>query len=410
MKKLLYGTTALATAGLVIGAASQAQAQTSPHTIDRLQLRVGGYHQQWVIYNGSTNVRSGGSPTGNHPFDLQVVDEKHNSEVCFVGEIKLDNQITFGVNVQLEANTSADQIDESFMFASMEDYGRIELGDTNSAAYKLQVVAPDGGITHNQGDLTAIPQQGLVGPLPASFASANTFIDGTFLRPNDNDSGKISYFTPRIGGFQAGVSFIPRGSTAGGDDNNSISSINGDKGIAGTGDGAGWNNGWAAGVNFKDQFGDIGVQASLGVQGADVGSNIGDNNLLAGAAGLQLSFGGISVGGSIGKMTGDRTGAGGATATKYDSTGYDAGVAYNFGPYKVGITYQKGEASGIQGNGSKNFADYIVLSGSYQVGPGVRLVGGVYGFDLDGENGSATATSVYKSTGIGAATGFKLSF
>ena len=405
MKKLLYGTTALATAGLLIGAASQAQAQTAPHTTDRLSLKLGGYHQQWAVYNGSTNLRSGRAPAnpgGNHPFDAAVVDEKHNSEVCFIGEVKLDSMITVGVNVQLEANTSGDQIDESYLYISSEDYGKLILGDENNAAYLLHVTAPDGGISANTGDLTGPPNQGLL-ILPGDFAIADTFIDGTYLRLNDNDSGKMTYISPRFAGFQIGLSYIPQ-YESGGDNNNSIQSINGDKGIAGTGNN-GLSNGFAAGLNFKDQFGDLGVQASAGYQFGNVGANIGDNNLHGFSGGIRFAIGGVDFGGSFAWAEGDRT-----ATTKFDSYGYDAGVAYSFGPYKVGVTYERGVADGNRVNGAKQYADYLILSGTYTLGPGIRLVGGVYGSDLDGENGQTTGTQVYKSSGIGAAVGLKLGF
>ena len=45
-----------------------------------------------------------------------VVDQKHNSEICFIGQTTLDNGLTVGVNVQIEANTEADQVDETYLF------------------------------------------------------------------------------------------------------------------------------------------------------------------------------------------------------------------------------------------------------------------------------------------------------
>lgn len=405
MKKLLYGTTALATAGLLIGAASQAWAQSAPHTTERLTLKLGGYHQQFAVYNGSTNLRAGRAPAnpgGNHPFDAQMIDQKHNTEVCFIGEIKLDNQITLGVNIQLEANTSGDQIDESYLYIGTDDVGRLIVGDENNAAYLLHVSAPDGGINHTTGDLTGPPNQGLI-ITPGDFALADTLIDGTLLRLNDNDSGKITYLSPRFAGFQIGLSYIPQ-YESGGDNNQSINSINGDKGIAGTGNN-GLNNGFAAGINFKEKFGDVGVQASAGYQFGDVGANIGDDNLHGISAGAQISIAGFDVGGSFAWAEGDRT-----ATTVFDSYAYDAGVAYTFGPYKVGLAYQRASADANRINGSKQYADYIVLSSTYNLGPGVRLVGGVYGFDLDGENGQTTGTQVYKSSGVGAAVGLKLGF
>lgn len=405
MKKFLYGTTALATAGLLVAVSGQAWAQqTFPPPVERLSVKIGGYHQQWAVYQGSTSLRSGrsnGNPAGNRPFDAAVIDNKYNSEICFIGEVKLDNQITVGINVQLEANTEGDQIDESYLYIKHDDYGQLIVGDENSAAWLLHVTAPDGGISHNASDLTSMPGQGLI-ITPANFGLNDTQIDGTYIRNQDNDSGKFTYLSPRISGFQIGLSYIPQ-FESGGDNNNSIQAINGSKGVAGTGNN-GLTNGFAAGLNFRDKFGDVGVQASAGYLFGDAGPNIGDN-LHAFSAGLQLAIAGFDVGGSFSMADGDRS-----ATEEFDSYSYDAGVAYTFGPYKVGVAYMRGVANGTKANDAKRYADYLVLSGTYVLGPGVRLVGGVYGFDLDGENGQTTNTQVYKSTGVGAAVGLKLGF
>ena len=113
MKHFLYGTTALATAGLIAGVAGNAAAA------DRINIGVHGYHQQWLV--GATQDYKNRNPgvTGAEKSENNV-DEKHNSEICFVGETTLDNGLTFGINVQLEANTSSDQIDESYMYVESD--------------------------------------------------------------------------------------------------------------------------------------------------------------------------------------------------------------------------------------------------------------------------------------------------
>ncbi|MGF1641669.1 MAG: porin, partial [Rhodospirillales bacterium] len=103
MKHFLYGTTALATAGLIAGVAGNAAAA------ERIKVGIAGYHQQFMVYTDQdyeNNAVSGARQSTND------FDQKHNSEICFIGETTLDNGITFGINVQLEANTSGDQIDE----------------------------------------------------------------------------------------------------------------------------------------------------------------------------------------------------------------------------------------------------------------------------------------------------------
>jgi hypothetical protein len=71
-----------------------------------------------------------------------------NGEIIFTPSITLDNGMTFGINVQMEAQNGgggADGIDESYVFVSSDTLGRIEMGGENSAGYKLMVGAPSVG-------------------------------------------------------------------------------------------------------------------------------------------------------------------------------------------------------------------------------------------------------------------------
>jgi outer membrane protein OmpU len=97
MKKNLLATTALAAAGAL--AASGAFAQTKP-----IELKVKGYHQQWVGIGSQSNINAAGE-------DVTDLDVQEDSEVHFVGSTTLDNGLTFGINVQLEGNTQNDAID-----------------------------------------------------------------------------------------------------------------------------------------------------------------------------------------------------------------------------------------------------------------------------------------------------------
>jgi hypothetical protein len=399
MRKTLLASTALASAGLLAGGVANAA--------DRLELRVGGYHQQFlsVMDAGLTDATDG---TGKRPFDFSRVDNKHNSEICFEGKYKLDNGITVGVNVQLEANTEADQIDESYLFIETDELGRLIVGDENNAAYLMQVTAPHGGLSHNQGNLTSMPNQGPV-PLAQGMSDDST-ITGTLLRFDDNDSGKFSYISPKFAGFQIGLSYIPN-FESGGDNNNSVTRLDSDPGPGTNGN----NYGYAASLGFGDKWGDFGLKASLGYLFGNVPGNNrgGSSNLQAASGGLLVSFGGFEVGGSYTWANGDKV-TGGVDAVgngeSYDGYGYDVGVAYTFGPYKVGLAYQRGETEGLRQNSSKQHADYIILSGTYRIGPGVDWVTGVYAADIDGEDGVAGANQIREHQMIGASTGLLLSF
>lgn len=398
MKRILYATTALATVGLVAGAATGANAAN-----EKIKLGLSGYHQQFVTaVEQDYNVV--GAP--GRAQRTNVVDQKHNSEVCFIGESTLDSGITVGVNVQLEANTSSDQIDESYMYVSHPQAGQLLMGDENNAGYLLHVTAPDGGISLDSGDLLNL--EAFVIPVANVF---DTAIGTTNLRFFDNDSGKVSYTTPRYAGFQAGISYIPEFEN-GGDDNSSLRA----PGTGNLGRNAGIHNGWGGGLNYKNDFNGVGVQASVGAMYGDPAAsgnaNGGGVNLngastdpiVAYNTGAQVSYAGFTVGGAYSRGQGNTNTQVAGGLGQVNSWSYTVGAAYATGPYTVGVDYMYGTNNTSPNLSGRGHLTQFIVSGGYTLGPGIRLVGGV--FTYDGENEGNTT----ENDGYGALSGFKLSF
>ncbi|MGF1641271.1 MAG: porin, partial [Rhodospirillales bacterium] len=315
--------------------------------------------------------------------------QKHNSEICFIGETTLDNGITFGINVQLEANTSGDQIDESYLYVESDSLGQLLLGDTDSAAYLLHVTAPDGGISVDSGDL--VNNEFFVNPGLDLFDRA---VATTYLVFGDDDSGKISYITPRFAGIQIGLSYIPQ-FEAGGDNNSSL------KLRPGSGNSNNINNGFAGAINYTEDFNGFGVQLSAGYMFGETGADDvtgGDDNLNAYAFGAQFGYGGFSFGGAYSRGEGDN-----GFGSRFNSRAWIVGATYEVGPYAIGVNYMKGEENPT-GNAGKGRLDQAALSGTYRLGPGVRLVGAVFAFDGENEDNSE------ENDGWGGVVGLKLGF
>jgi len=411
--------------------AAQTASPSAPAAVDgyvsaaakRIELKLSGYFQQWV-YALPQNYRTRTSPSASsRNQSTNTVDQKHNSEICVIGQTTLDNGLTIGVNVQIEANTSSDQIDESFLFLQSPTLGRLELGDTDNAAFKLHVTSPDGGISIDHGDLCnhRAFEVGSSVQAPGTFGSPggsvfDTPICTTNVRLNDNDSGKINYFTPRYAGFQAGFSYIPEFEQPGGDNNSALRA-------AGTGDlgrNSGQYNGFATGLNYTEKLGDVGVQASLGYLYAETSDNSllaatssgNIKNLIAYNAGAQFSYAGFSFGGgylyvpqgSRGITTaGSAPGLPAGTQLKFNGESWSLGAAYEFGPYKVGVDYITG-TNNKTSSGGKDRLEQALLSGTWTMGPGIRFVNGLVWFNWQEEN------KLSQNSGIGGISAFKLSF
>lgn len=132
---------------------------------------------------------------------------KNNGEIWFSGSTRLDYGLSVGVDIQFEAFQYADQVDEAYAWFEIDRLEGLIIGDENGVAYLFHVWAPNTGIGLETGTL---------GPVGGTYANSpgaslfNSPYGNTTGRGLDNDSAKTSYITPRLAGWQAGVSYTPR--------------------------------------------------------------------------------------------------------------------------------------------------------------------------------------------------------
>ena len=355
MKKILLGSTALVAAGMMAAPAVQAE--------DPIQLSVGGFMEQYFGY-GSSDID-----------DRDHFDQKSDSEIIFSGSTTLDNGIQFGVNVQLEGNTSSDQIDESYAFIE-GDFGRILLGSENSAGYIMHVAAPNVGIGINSGDQADwVPVDSTGGLFRAPLGA--TSLENAAV----NDANRLTYFTPRFSGLQGGISYTP---DAGEDDNTQPD------------ENAEFHDGVDVGLNFTETFGGVDIAASARYGIASNDSTGGDDPDVY-AAGLNIGFAGFTVGGSYAEQE---------DAGANEGRAFDIGASYGTGPWGVSLTYFYGEAEGDAGGGDEELQT-IEAAASYALGPGIKVIGSVGWNDFD-DDGSGAANN--DNDGYWVVTGIKLNF
>ncbi len=393
MKKILYGTSALAAMAIIAAPVADLAAA------EPIKASVRGYHYEYFAgaYQDVDAVDGDQDPT------VAYFDHHFDNEIHFKGSTVLDNGLEVGFQVQLEGRTSGDQIDEAFIFVDGDNFGRFLIGDENSAAYLMHYSAPTATtIDYNETDLFLINAV-----LPDSFDLSDTAIDGTLLRANDNDSGKVMYFTPRVAGFQLGVNYTPI-AEGGGDDNDSRR------------DGDQWNN-VGLGLNYVEDFGGVGLALSGGFVYGDTsqsGPADGADDLMAYNGGVNVSFSGFTLGGGVAYMEGDEgvvDRGGEDRALLFDSWGWNAGLTYETGPATFGFLYSRGKASGLEGDGERNTFDQYLLGFSYALGAGIAWeITGAY-WDADGESrrgtgGALADDQIVQSEGIGATTGIALKF
>jgi predicted porin len=415
MKKQLLSTSALVAAGLV-ATAGAASAQTAPAS-SPIQITVGGYMYNFLSYTSQQNRTMGSGSTGvtAKPTPVQV---NTDNEIWFQGKTTLANGISVALRVELEANTESDQIDESFGIIEGA-FGRIEIGSTDNSAYKMSIHAPDAALGIATAGVQSFTSNLVANPTGSSIL--DTPINTTLPRMTDNDSEKISYFTPRFEGFQIGLSYVPELTQ-------DRAGIGGVRYNSNT-----YHSGFTAGLNFTRAFGAIDIAASAGYArftkpdstGAISNATLSDpQGYLAGA---QVGYAGFRVGGSYLKqkdfaaVTAGQTGAAtpmsgagwtAATGQLLNGSSWDAGLTYTFGPAVVGIDYFSGKNRGLTsaaagGPGSDKVKGGAV-TGRYQLGPGVNVEASVFHFQVTGNfTGSGGAD---KNNATGLMTGLLLNF
>ena len=370
MKKILLGSTAIVAAGMIASAPSADAAS-------KMKLGVGGYMEQWFGFtSGDDGVAQ----------DYSGFSTVSDGEIHFKGKTKLDNGISVGVNVQLEAQQGGDQIDEQYMTVS-GGFGQIIIGDENSAMYKMHYAPSDYGIGMNSGDNTAWnkPVADAEGDSINMGSHYRSPFGATYIEPDAvNDSAKISYFTPRVSGFQLGLSYAP--------DANQDSNGLPNRDAANT-------DYIMVGANFKQKMGGMSVGISGGY-GTVTDAAAGGVEPEATSFGIKLGMGGISAGVAYANFS---------DHGNKDQEGINAGVAYSSGPMGVSLAYYHGEKDGNNGSATtldgQAERDVIHLSAKYSMGPGVTFAGtlghAVYSSDdADIDNSVDESASTYVVMGL----------
>jgi hypothetical protein len=385
MKKVLLGTTALVAAGLAIGDA---------YAADGVTLELGGR------YMGAAGVVFDDAD-GYDEDDVREYVFKQDVEVYFAGETVLDNGLTVGARVELEGQTSADQIDAVYAYFS-GGFGEIRFGDTGEAMAQLCYLVPSAS--------------GIFGADSPNFNFSNAGIAGYGATNGtcyglDDKSTKIVYFSPNFGGFSFAASFTPDNTE---DTRNTV-------------DGAGTrfdndlgqnSENLSVGAQFTHDFN--GVNLALGGGGTWSFDREGDGNSVDERqdynAYAQVGFAGFTIGGALG-IRQNRGGDGS------DDLVWGAGITYNWDAWTVGFGYSHGRYERAQPGSTAivtvvagvttlttalsdaaDDSNIFSLTASYALGPGIQLDAVVEYYEYQGDGDSFTGDADYEGFAFGVGT------
>jgi outer membrane protein OmpU len=355
MKKLLLGTTALV---LLSGAAAAQQVTTSsPFTVT-----LGGS----VRYNFGIFDEDGSNVNRESSID---------SRITLNAEAKADNGLTYGFTGRIRTQggqTGSDSnrmiMDYKYIYAG-GSWGTVYLGDADDARTAQEVLLYTVGI--GQADF-------------GGFVTAGA--QSMFWANEGNFDTKITYLTPTFSGFTAGVSYTPEVGDSGRGISKSFTPAVGATAASGT-PYADYVEGAAA---YSGTFGSVSLKVGGGIGKVLTSRQTGAGDDANWNVGAQLGFAGFT-GSAFYFDNNDYLGSAGD-----DVYSWGAGVAYETGPFGVGLSYI---ATTSDSPGVKSVTDHVVgLGGAYKLAPGLSLQGDLNYF----------ATSQRTSEVVGGNDGYQL--
>ncbi|GJL85700.1 MAG: porin [Micavibrio sp.] len=404
MKKLLLSSAAIGALALV---PASANAQVS--------LDIGGYVKGYAFYTDQDDdlaVAAG---------DAREFDIIRNSEVHLSGETTLDNGLTVGVHLEAETDGSTGapgasdsfNVEENYIYFS-GDWGRVNAGSEDGAAYLLQVATPSAdsnidGIRQHVNPVNYTTVQG--GAVPAGAALTGLAVAGVAADGVDYDqdvtrtTDKLTYLSPVFNGFQLGLSYTPDVAGASTEDALNLDDVDGAFGES-----------YEAAARYEGQFNNVGVIIGAGYTHVEEESPITQaagtitDDRTAWNAGIDLDIGPFGVG--VAYMEDDFGDVGASATTERDEEEtLVIGVDYTTGPFKLGASYLDQDGTnnisgltGTDGIETQRYTGGVV----YTYGPGMTFRGSVSyiehdnvaGTVLGAGNDSVDATSVTVGTQI----------
>lgn len=366
MKKILLGTTGLVAVALLATAAS---AETPKVTLGGFS----DFQAGWVSDDKDATTRSTGF--------------RNDNEITIKVDGKTDGGLGYGAEIDLEADTTNDVNNQgsnaSRTFTYLDSkFGRVELGGNKSVASTMRidgstVAAATGGINGSWVNFVAgtnATQFISTAKLPGEHGSTTAFGDETTY-----NATKVSYYTPKVMGFQGGVSYTPqidgRGQTLSRSETASVSDVV-DLGLGYEGTFSGIKLAASGTYEFGEGEGTAGT------------STLGAKNINAWNLGALAGYKGFSVAGSYGDWNRSGTATGGDLEVNGDY--WTVGGAYAAGPVAVSATYLDSE---LENNDFTN----VVLGAEYKLAAGLTPYAEVsfYDFSVPGVSADDNSGTVF---------------
>lgn len=295
MRRLLIATSALA---LVATIPARAE----------MDVTVGGYVDFEVGF-----VDNDVASNSNRDFQSE-------SEVHVKANGTTEDGLKYGAYMELQTSTSDTVATDEANLYLESGWGRLELGDQDGAGSVLAVQAPDVGIGQVNGSYNDF-----VPAADRGYRNSESAGD-SFIKPLDTaDATKVTYYSPKFEGFQAGVSYAPeRDDSEDGEQVQFSDNVGNHK------------DAFELSLKYEGEFGGVGVRASGEYNFAAAKTGSGLEDISAWGLGAALTWQGLSFGGSYFDNGDSAMAAGTANDTV---KGYSAGLSYKQDAWGVAASW-----------------------------------------------------------------------
>lgn len=286
-----------------------------------------------------------------------------DGEVDFVGTYKFneDNKLSFFMSIDIVR----DEVNVDLSYFKWDGKaGRFIVGNSKNVSNMMAVTAPDAGTLGIQDtyatNLIALPYGFAVNPATYSII--------------DNDTAKVSYISPEMGGLQLGSTVMPSDAGLSSGDAFYVSQKTRLKYGANV-----------AALYTKD-FGKTVLSVSANYAYAKPtfkgmsysGTDVEEKNVHQYGGGISIQRGNLTVGGSVNVVnTSDEIGRhfniGGRSLAK--GVSWDFGVGYNFGPLETSMSMIQSRANSFFEKGKKDVYTLGLLAVRYHITKGLSVYG-----------------------------------
>lgn len=363
MKKIL---TAVATVAALSANTAVAEESFELQTQGFLTWYAGFAKQNNTVYvegSGPTSPTALGTGSGR----LSGYDKASlitDGEIDFVGTYKFnkDNKLSFFMSLDvIRDNVNVDL--SYFMWDNKA--GRFIVGNSKNVSNMMAVTAPDAGTFGIQDtyatNLIALPYGFAVNPATYSIV--------------DNDTAKVSYISPEMGGLQLGATVMPSDAGLSASDAFYVS------------DETRLKFGANVAALYTKDFGKTVLSVSANYAYAKPtfkgmsnysGTDVEEKNVHQYGGGISIQRGNLTVGGSVNVVnTSDEIGRhfyiGGRNLAK--GVSWDFGVGYNFGPLETSMSMIQSRANSFFEKGKKDVYTLGLLAVRYHITKGLSVYG-----------------------------------